>query len=360
MPYFDHAAATPIEAAALEAMAEAARTAWGNPASVHAVGRRCRAALEHARNQVAETLGCSPSELVWTCGGTDALVRALSYALADRPGAMVSSRIEHPAVRELFERAEASGREARWIEAPAGDLDLAALVTASRGASVIAVSALNHELGTVPDLARAMAEAEPDVWWVIDAVQAAAWLDVRPLFGPRTFVAVSGPKMGGPPGVGVLRVPPPRQAQELERAGTPPWLAAIGLGAACEARRPRRAEAERRAVTLGRRLLEGLRQARPDLLHNAGTTWQGAIVNVSCPGIEARALEHALDLVDVHVARTSACRQRIDARSAVVAAAYPDDEERVRGAIRWSLGWSTTADDVDAAIGHFSALARRP
>ncbi|MGK4009199.1 aminotransferase class V-fold PLP-dependent enzyme [Sorangium sp. So ce1036] len=357
MIYLDHAASTPVVEEALTAMHRAARERWGNPGSVHAAGRRARAALDEARIEVADYLGCSAAELRWTSGGTDALRRALEHLLGRVEGPVVSSRLEHPALRRAVEAAEAAGREVRWLPMPAGEVDPAGAARALEGASVVALSALHHELGTAAPLASLMDQA-PRAFWVVDAVQAAAWLDLGGLFRPRVFVACASQKLGGPAGAGALRIPaelayPPPGAREGEfdsaPSGTPPWLAAIGMGAACRARKSRRDDGLTRCRTLGERLVRAIQATFPEAVHNAGASWLGPIVNVSLPGIDGRALETGMDLRGVCIARTSACLQRAVAASPAVAAAFPDEAWRAEGATRWSVGIDTTEAEIDEA-----------
>jgi len=357
MTYLDHAASTPVVEEALEAMLRAARECGGNPASVHGAGRRTRAALEQARLEVAGYLGCLPAELRWEASGTAALRRALRAALGLSPGPLVSSRLEHPAVREVVEETEAAGREVRWLSQPGGVLTPEQVAPALEGAGVVALSAMNHELGTAPALAPLMARA-PGAWWVVDAVQAAAWLNVSPLLGPRVFLTCAAQKLGGPPGVAALRVPRElafapsgrREALFPEAPGTAPWLAAIGMGAACRVREPALPEGLPRVRALAERLLAGMRQACPRLVHNAGPDWAGPILDVSVPEVEARHLETALDLRGLYVSRTSACQQARTVGSRVVAAAFPEEPWRADTALRFSLGLSTTGADLDAAL----------
>jgi cysteine desulfurase len=356
MTYLDHAASTPVLEEALEALLRAAREGGGNPASVHGAGRRARAALDTARIQVAGYLGCLHAELRWEPSGTAALGRALRAALSLSAGPVVSSRLEHPAVRAVVEEVEATGREVRWLPQPAGTLVPGEAARMLEGAAVVALSAMNQELGTAPAL-EPLLERAPGAWWVVDAVQARGVAGRAAPAGPSRLPRVLGAEAGGPPGVAALRVPHElafapagrREAPFPESPGTPPWLAAIGMGAACQVRGPALREGLPRVRALAERLLGLLREACPDLVHNAGPEWVGPILDVSVPGVEARRLESALDLRGVCVARTSACQQARVVASPVVAAAFPDEPWRADTALRFSLGLGSTEADVDAA-----------
>lgn len=337
-------------------MLRAAREAAGNPASVHGAGRKTRAAFEQARIEVADYLGCLPAELRWEANGTAALRRAFRAALSRSTGPIVSSRLEHPAVREAVAEAESAGREVRWLAMPSGAIPHERAAAVLEGAAVVALSAMNQELGTAPALQPLMALA-PEAWWVVDAVQAAAWLDVQPLLGPRVFLACAAQKLGGPPGVAALRVPRSlafapagqREPPFPEAPGTPAWLAAIGMGAACRARQRVLRQGLPRVRALAEQLLAALRQPCPELVHNTGPDWVGPLLDISVPGVDARQLETALDMRGVCVSRTSACQQAWVVSSPVVAAAFPEEPWRANTALRFSLGLGTTAADIEAA-----------
>ncbi|HEY8945068.1 MAG TPA: aminotransferase class V-fold PLP-dependent enzyme, partial [Polyangiaceae bacterium] len=285
--YLDHAAATTLEAEALEAMSEAARLQPAHPSASHAPGRRLRARIERSRTQVAEYLGCDATELRFERSGTDALAFGIDAALRRSTGAVVSTHLEHPFVRDELARHERAGREIRWLPTPRGELRLPECSALFEGASVIVLSKLQHELGTVLDFEPLWSLA-PNAYWVIDAVQAAAWLELGSLYRDRVFVDVSSYKFGGPPGAAALRIPPglpqvpssgDQPAENTERGLD--WIALAGFGGACMARVGRRDAARERAVRLGQRLYEGLLASRAGGVRNAENSWLGPILSAS-------------------------------------------------------------------------------
>jgi cysteine desulfurase len=357
MIYLDHAALAPMPTEVVDAMAVAGRDAWGNPDSRHAAGRRARARLEQARAEIAALLGAPPVEVQLASRGGRALERAITLGLARRPGPLALTRLEHPSALRLAERAAGEGRQVAWLPATTGCLDVLENAGALRDAAVVVVSALNHELGTVVDLVRVRAAA-PQAWLIVDAVQAAPWIDLRPLRALDAIVVVASQKLGGPPGAAALRIPETvavsqRADADLQDAG---WLALVGFGEACRLARlggeGRSAVACRRAT----RLLDGIRAACPTAVQNgAPEIWRGPIVNVSFPGYASTEVTAALDLAGVCVARGSACLRQTTLGSPVVAAAYPGEPWRAATATRWSVGFSTTDEDVDRAC---AALTR--
>jgi len=359
--YLDHAASTPIEADAIDAMTALAREAFGHPSASHAFGRRVRSRVESARVQVAEYVGCDASQLAFTRSGTHAMVTAIQLAAEHSSGPILSTGIEHPAARDTLDELSRQGRSVTLLPAPGGQLDLDQHGDEFAGAGVVVLAPMNQELGTTLDLPGLFSLA-PNARWVCDAVQAAAWMNLDALMIDRSFVAVSAHKLGGPPGVGALRVPPTLGAQGGATISPLPaiesgldWLAVVGFAAACRARLPKRDEARLRAIGQGQRLMAGLQAARPGGQRNAGPTWLGPILSIAWPDLAGRLIEHILDLEGVAISRTSACRQRFDSGSAVVLAAYPDEPWRAQGATRWSLGWSTTDHEIDEAVERFAA-----
>ena len=181
----------------------------------------------------------------------------------------------------------------------------------------------------------------------------------------RTFVAFSGTKLGAPASVGVLRAPrrllddarPRRRALEV---APPPWLAAVGLGAACAARREQRAAHLAAARRRADELLDGLKQLDPDVrVNGAGAARLGTIVDVSFPRVEALGLVVQLGLEGVAVSHTAACQARVREWSPVVRAAYPDEAERAVGAVRFSVSEHVVADDVARALAILAPLLVR-
>ena len=351
--YLDSASLAPPTAEAILAMSLAARESWGNPRSLHAIGGRAARALEEARQQVADYVDTAAHEIVFVASGTCALSRAFALALARLPagGTVAGSRLDHPALQALVEAASRAGHDVRWLSLPEGvpsDEDRATLAAAS----LVALSACNHEMGTL----LALDAVSPGALRVIDAVQAAPWISLAPLADARTYYAVSGAKLGAPQGVGVLRVPgavfhAARDAGAPLEGDSPPWLAAIGLGASCAARSATRDAALERARALASRLVLGLQEIDPAVaINGAPSARLGPIVSASFPGVAGKALVTALSMRGVCISHTAACQsRRIDA-SPVVRAAYPGAPERAVGATRWSVSEHLDDAAIDRAL----------
>ena len=348
--YFDYASLTPPVSEALDAMRAAAENSWGQPGSLHTVGGRALLALDTARRQVASYLGTTWQEVVFTSSGREALGLAMANALASVPkgSKVVANRQDHPALTKLVESAE--GYDVHWLEMPAGvpsEKDLEAI----ESASLIALSACNHELGTsiLDALARASGIR------VIDAVQLAPWVSLESLNDDRTFYVISGAKLGAPMGVGAVRVPSKtfyaaRQSGRALESGSPPWLLAIGLGAACEVRAGRREASLKIASDRADELLSSLRVVSPNLVVNGTPESRlGPVLNLSFPDQYGKSLVAALSLEGICISHTAACQARRSEISPVVRAAYPNDPARAAGATRWSVSERTKPEDIALA-----------
>jgi len=353
--YLDHASLTPPVTEALDAMRDAALRSWGQPGSLHSIGSRALYVLDTARRQVADYLGVTWQEVVFTSSGRAGLGLAMERALARvAPGAvMVASRQDHPAMQALVEARAREGFDVRWLAMPGGapsDDDVRAI----EGAAVIAMSACNHELGT--SVLEVLGRARPDAMRVIDAVQLAPWASLAPLNDERTFYVVSGAKLGAPMGIGAVRVPSPefyeaRKAGSSLESDSAPWLMAVGLGAACAAREARRGEHLASARARAEELLAGLRAIAPGMLVNgAAEARLGPLLNVSFAGQYGKSMVAALSLEGVCISHTAACQARRAEASPVVRAAYPEVPERAVGATRWSVSERVTSDEVRVAV----------
>ncbi|GAA3683077.1 cysteine desulfurase family protein [Arthrobacter ginkgonis] len=374
--YLDHAATTPMSAAALAVMTrELART--GNPSSLHGAGRRAHMAVEDARETLASAAGAHSSEVIFTSGGTEAdnlAVKGLYWArnTADpRRRRILCSTVEHHAVLDTVEWLEAhQGAEAVWIPVDAeGRLDLKAL-GAEIGRdpeSVALVTAMwaNNEVGTVQPIAEAVALASAHGIPVhSDAVQAFTSVPVDFAASGLATMAVSGHKIGGPVGIGALFVRrdvalvPVQHGGGHERAlrsGTLNTAAAAAFArAAHDAVAALPAESERLA-TLRDRLVAGVVHAVPEAVLNgpddaghAGTRLPGN-AHFTFPGCEGDSLLFMLDMLGIASSTGSACTAGVP-RPSHVLLAMGRDEETARGSQRFTLGHTSTGPDVDALV----------
>jgi cysteine desulfurase len=343
-------------------MAEAVEYGWGNPASIHATGRRARAIVEDARAAIARLLGRDERDVVFTSGGTEANNLALAGARA-----VVTSRVEHPSIVRVAEAAEQRGTPVRWVGVGgSGRLEPEAIAEALAtlpGGAVVAVSAVNHETGVIAPLAEITAVVErAGALLHVDAVQAVGRLPAS-TWHWGTTLSVAAHKIRGPKGVGALasrpgHVPAPvLRGGSQERGLRPGTVDAVGLAGF-------RVAAERAVEGPARYArLEPLRdRIECDLallarVNGAGVPRAPHVTNLSFAGVRGDELAAALDLEGVSVSSGSACSAGTQEPSPVVLAML--GAERARSALRVSLGEDSNEAEVETLLALLPALVLR-
>ncbi|WP_432509059.1 cysteine desulfurase family protein [Kineococcus auxinigenes] len=382
--YLDHASTTPLRPEALEAYASAAALT-GNPSSLHSSGRRARAAVEESREALAAAVGARPSEVVWTSGGTEAdnlALKGLYWArrAADpRRRRVLVGAAEHHAVLDVAQwLAEHEGADVRLVPVDAvGRTDLDALreALADGGDEVALVSLMwaNNEVGTVQPVAEAAELAHAaGVPLHTDAVQAVGHLPVDVAAAGVDALSLSAHKFGGPVGAGalVLRRGTPLVpllhggGQELgARSGTLDAPAARATAAALTAAVTAMPEESARVAALRDRLVAGLLACADGVVLRGDPVLGPAHrlpgnAHVTVAGCEGDSLLYLLDAAGVECSTGSACQAGVPRPSHVLLAAGLDEREAA-GALRFSLGWSSTGADVDAALAAVGPAVER-
>jgi cysteine desulfurase len=356
--YLDHAATTPMRREAIEAMLPFLDQQYANPNGSHRFARQARAALDDAREIVAAVVGASPGQIVFTAGGTESDNAVIFGVPARRGGTALCSAVEHHAVLHAVEHI--GGRVADVDSSGRVDLDhLSGLV--DDDVSLVSIMTVNNEVGSITDLEAVAAvarRANPDVIVHTDAIQAVCWLDLRSVTPHVDLMSLSAHKFGGPKGVGVLVA---RRAdvfaplligggQERElRSGT---QNVAGIVAAATALHLADAERDGEIVRIGTlrdqlvdRLtaeLTGVRETVPRAHKVAGSA------HVCIRGIENEALLYLLDEGGVCASAASACAAGAMEPSHVLAA-MGVQREWSAGALRLTLGRTTTAADIETA-----------
>ena len=359
--YLDFNATTPIDPQVVEAMLPYLRTHFGNPSSGHVYGHRAREAVERARAQVAALVGAVPEEIVFTGSGTEANNMALRGAACahDRPGRMACSAIEHPAVEKPCRFLGLRG----WAIAPipvdeTGVIDMhAADAAIPRGTVMVSVMHSNNEVGTIQPI-RELADLAHSRGALMhtDAAQSVGKvaIDVNDL--GVDVLTIVGHKFYAPKGVGALYI---RKGAAIAptsfgggqeggmRPGTENVALIVALGAACEIAGRRLAEDEPRLRTMRDRLWSQLQEDISGILLNGHPERRlPNTLNVSFPGVRGSAVLTATP--SIAASTGSACHEGEEAASSVlVAMGY--DRNRALGAVRLSVGRTTTAEEVDSA-----------
>jgi len=359
--YLDYNATAPIRPEARDAMV-AALSQPGNASSVHAPGRRARRLVEEARAKVAALAGVEPAWVTFTSGGTEANNLALGGLASQRK--LVSAG-EHDSVLQAVPEGQ------RIALTPDGLVDLEALSAALAAAlegSLVSVMLANNETGVIQPLEAVVALArEAGAWVHCDAVQAAGKIPLDMAALGVDLMTLSAHKLGGPPGVGALLARPELPLQPLQRgggqerwrrAGTENLPGIAGFGAAAEvalrdlpaiaalAELRDRFEAEAKIIAPGLKIF-GASVAR--------------LPNTSCvavAGLPAETQLMALDLAGVAVSSGAACSSGKVQPSHVLTAMGASAQEAA-SAIRVSLGWNSSAEDVDRLLAAWGDLYRR-
>ena len=362
MIYLDYNASTPLAPEVREAMLPYLSEAFGNPSSGHWAGVPAHTAVETARARLAGLLGCSPDEVVFTSGGTEANNTALKGVVEaagkERPH-VVTTQIEHPAVLEPLRYLERHGVEVTIVGVDgAGLVDPGDVAAAIRADTVlVSVMHANNEVGTVQPIAEiARITREAGVLLHSDAAQSVGKLPVTVDGLGVDLLSVAAHKFSGPKGVGALYV---RAGTRLEpfmhgagheggrRAGTESVLLDVGLGAAATLAAD--LAWTRGALELRDRLWERLRRQWGErvVLNGHPTRRLPNTLNVSFPGCDGRAILAAMP--DVAASTGSACHSGGTEPSPVLAAMGVTREVGA-GALRFSLGRATTWEELEALL----------
>ncbi len=366
--YLDHAATTPMRPEAVAAMAPFLSGNFGNPSGGHSVARAAKTALEEARETVAGALGASPSEVVFTAGGTEADnlgVKGAARAARDAGlgDGVVTVAFEHKAVLAACDRLVRDGFRVTRVRARRdGIVDLAALEDALDDRTVlVSVMLVNNEVGTIQPLdavAELVRARAPRAVVHTDAVQAVPWLDVSTAARPAQLVSISAHKFGGPKGTGALLVRGVPLEPLIEgggqeqglRSGTSDVAGAVAMAAALEATVVSRAADGARIAAMRDRLVDGLLASIPGSFENGERDRKvPGNAHVGFEGVEAEALLVVLDTAGVCAAAGSSCSSGA-AEPSHVLEAMGTPRDAALSSIRLSLGYASVDRDVDTAL----------
>ncbi len=368
--YLDHAATTPMRREAVDAMLPYLSEQFANPSGSHRFAREARKAVDDAREVVAGVIGCDPGDVVFTSGGTEGDNTAVLGTVARRGGVAVCPAAEHHAVLAPVE-------QLHGVEVPVGPtgaVDAATLADVLRSTpdvSVVSVMAVNNEVGSITDLAAVAAvvrECAPAAVLHTDAVQAPCWLDLRSITPLVDMLSLSAHKFGGPKGVGVLVVKPSVRyapmliggGQERERrSGTHNVAGIVALAEALRLTDAERSTEVPRLAGLRDQLVDALCASLPGVHETVPRSHKVAgSAHLCIEDIENEALLFLLDEAGVCASAASACAAGAMEPSHVLAAMGVDRRLGL-GALRLTLGRTTTEADVQRGVDAVVASVRR-
>lgn len=376
MIYLDNNATTQVAPEVFDAMRPFLTELYGNPSSAHAFGRRMRAAVEQAREEVAELLGAGDaSEIVFTSGGSESDNWAIGGFLEQNPSRrhIITTRVEHEAVRNLCEHLADIGCEVTWLEVDRdGELDLDDLRKAlRRDTGIVSVMLANNETGVlfpIAEIGRIVRE-NSDAVFHVDGVQAVGKIPINLREWPVDLFSLSGHKFHAPKGVGALyirrglKLPPfiiGGGQENGRRSGTEAVPNIVALGRACRLAKEFAGHEQIRTLRdrLEDQILGGFPKAR---LNGAAdrTKRLPNTSNISFEGLDGPTILKKFDQAGVCVSTGSACNAESRETSGVLRAMkVPFD--LARGTIRFSLGRYNTAEDVDQALKILAEILDHP
>jgi cysteine desulfurase len=370
--YLDHNASTPVHPEVVDAMLPYFSERFGNPSSVHGFGRAAREGLETARDQIAHFLRVGKEEIVFTSGGTESDNMAVKgVAMARRSGHIITSKIEHHAVLRAVQNLETMGFAATYLDVDGfGMVDPDALRRAIRPDTIlISIMHANSEIGTIQPARELGAIARGhNIPFHVDAVQTLGKVPIDLDAFNIDMLSFSGHKIYGPKGVAglyirkgtkMVSVQHGGEHERRRRAGTENVASIVGFGKAIEIRARDMAEEAQRLTALRDRLWEGLSRRVPEVRLNGHPTQRvPGTCNVCFRHVESESIVLGLDLKGIGVSAGSACTSgNVEPSYVLVAMGVPLDW--AMGAVRHSLGRSTTAEDIDYVIDSTEPLVAK-
>lgn len=356
--YLDHAATSPLRPEAKEAMELYYDVAFANPSGSHRFAREIRKVIDEARDMVADVIGCAPGEVVFTSGGTEGANTAILGAVHRSGGRAVCSAAEHHAVLHCVEHVDG-------VVLPVtagGILDpsyVRETLRATDNVSVVSAMTVNNEVGAITDMveiSRAVRRTCPDAIMHTDAVQAACWIDLREVWPHVDVMTLSAHKFGGPKGMGIMvqrdgvHVTPLLLGggQERDRrSGTHNVAGIVGTAVALSITDEHRTSELLRISRLREQLVSSITSAVPNAIPTLSSDASvPGIAHLCLTGVESELLLFLLDREDVCASAASACASGAMEPSHVLAA-MGVEPERAKGALRFSMGHTTTAKDIE-------------
>jgi cysteine desulfurase len=376
--YLDYNATTPVEPHVLEAMLPYFSDNFANASSIHTPGQRARAAVETAREQVAELIGARPQEIVFTSGGTESDNHAIFGVVAAKGGQeflpvassdssavtrhIITTKIEHEAVLNACQALEKQGANVTYLDIDRdGRIDPELVRGAIRAeTALLTIMHANNELGTVQPLVQIGRIAkESRIYLHTDAVQSAGKIPIDVNALQVDLLSLSGHKLYAPKGVGALYVRSGTRLRQLLygghhqrgfRAGTENVAGIVGLGKAAELARNSLERDAQHVSALRDKLERGLLERVPQIRVNGGLAPRTPnTTNIMFAGIEGEALVIALDLNGLACSVGAACSSGAVEPSHVLTAIGLSLEE-AKSSLRFSLGRHTAESEINFAL----------
>jgi len=374
MIYLDHSATTPLDPEVLEAMIPCLKESYGNPSSVHAMGRSARDALDIARERIAELIRCGDREMIFTSGGTESdnlAIRGVASASKDRGKKIVTSAVEHDAVINTCEALEKEGFQVIYLPVDEdGRVDPGDVARhLDESTLLVSVMHVNNEIGAIQPIKEIGALCrEKGVPFHTDAVQALGKIPIDLTDMPVDLLTGTAHKMHGPKGAGFLYIRRGVQVNPILfggphekdlRAGTENVPGIVGLGKAAELARVRLDEDSASLKQLRDGLEEKLLETISSVQVNGDQTHRAPhILNVSFPGVEGETIVQTLDMKGIAVSSGSACGSGSVSPSHVLTAMGLGPSSAL-GSVRFSFGRGNSLDDIDTVVENVKTIVSK-
>ncbi|MCL5010856.1 MAG: cysteine desulfurase [Patescibacteria group bacterium] len=381
--YLDNAATTPIDKAVLKAMLPYLGNDFGNASSLHSPGQKARAGVEKARKQTADFLNCQTEEIIFTGSATEAdnmavlgTIKAVQKNNAKKPH-IVTSEIEHPAVLEACGYLQKNGAEVSYLPVGKNGIVKLADVKKSIKPNTVLVSIMyaNNEIGSIQPVAEIgkllkaiNRKLKTEIRFHTDAAQAANYLDCDARKLGVDLLTLSGHKIYGPKGVGVLYVKKGAAIEPVTfgghqenglRPGTENTAAIAGFGTAIEMVSANRRLQTANLTKLRNKLIDGILKTIPKTsLNGSRESRLPNNANISFSGVEGESVLFALNGAGVAVSTGSACAShKLEPSHVLLALGLPP--EKAHGSIRFSLGRQTTSKEIDYVLKILPGIIKR-
>lgn len=385
--YLDHAATTPTDPKVLEAMLPYYSDKYGNPSSVHELGRSAKTATDAARKTVAGVLHAKQNEIIFTGGGTESVNLALfgfarrNTRRSSRPkGHIITSVIEHSCVLDVCHALEYEGFDVTYL--PVGEdgvINRKQIVGAIRDDTIlVSVMYANNEIGTVQPIAEIgkaltrinearVKNGQPKVAFHSDACQAAGYLDIKVSGLGVDLLTINGSKIYGPKGMGVLYV---RGGVNLEpiiygggqesglRGGTENVAGIVGMAKALEIANDNKVAETKRLSSLQKYFFQKLRGIKDIKINGSLENRLPNNVNISIDKIEGESAVLYLDARGIYCSSASACSASSHKPSHVVLALGRSPQD-AQGTLRFTMGKETLKKDIDYTVGELKKVVKK-
>lgn len=359
--YADYAATTPVKEEVIDKMTAVYQQHFGNPSSIHSVGRNARKYLDDARRQIAKGLGAKTSEVIFTSGATESnntAIKGIAYANKHRGNHLITSKVEHHSVLHVFEQLEREGFDITYLDVDNEGLIKLDQLEAAMTEETILVSIMfvNNEVGTVQPMYDIDAiVSKSNALFHVDAVQAVGHLEIDFHDFDIDTMSITAHKFGGPKGIGAFIVKDgttinfPQLGGEQEkkrRAGTENVPQIVGFAEALKLANEHRDANNVHLMNLKNLFLVSLQERSVPFEYNGSMTDStGHVVNLYFPFIDIETMLTLLDLSNIYVSSGSACTAGTTTASHVLVAMY-GDEDRANHSVRFSFNEQMTEQEI--------------